>query len=229
MKELSEIVNTQITSMIEGGAIEEMIAERLNTAIKEAIDGSMRGYGDFGKAIKEKIESSLNHAIDNVTFPEYNKFVSDVALEAYGEVLNGQAKNQITNMIKEQLEPVPLEITAQDLMDKISSFWGDDCRHEGHDEIEIEWNDGSGVHLKIIHPEYDWQTIKISCYDHNDTDTFHIGYIYESSKGKLSGTLDGATQCNSLANYLYKLYCAQTQITNIGDVYGDNIYIGRDD
>ncbi len=228
MKELHEVVNSHITSMIENGALNDIIAERLNQAIKESVDDSMRSYGNFGKALKEKMNASLNHALKNVTFPEYNKFVSDVAIQAYSDVLNEQTKPQVTETIKNYLEPVPKEITAQNLLDKVAEYWRQTCNEEGHEEIEIEWSDSHGMHLKIKHPEYDWETIKISCYDHRDAGIFSIGYLSEERSGCLSGTLNGATHNNGLRGYLYKLYCAGTTISGFDAVYGESVHIGWD-
>ncbi|MCX9562876.1 hypothetical protein IG518_10180, partial [Vibrio cholerae] len=52
MKELQQIVNEQINTMITNGAIEQMIADKLNVTVKECINEAMRSYGDFGKSIK---------------------------------------------------------------------------------------------------------------------------------------------------------------------------------
>ncbi len=228
MKELHEIVNSHMTSIIENGTIDDMIAERLNKTIKETLADSMRSYSDFGKVLKEKMNESLNQAIDNVTLPEYNKFVSDVAIQAYEEVLNEQAKPQIIEAIQQHLEAVPKTITAQQLLDKVAEFWREDCEKGDHEEIEIEWSDSHGMHLKIIHPEFQWETIKMSCYDHKDAGDFFIGYLHEESAGRLSGTLNGATRDGGLRGYLYKLYCAGTTITNFDDVYGESVYVGWD-
>ncbi len=228
MKELHEVVNSHITSMIENGALNDMIAERLNKAIKEAVDDSMRSYGDFGEALKVKMNASLNHALENVTFPEYNKFVSEVAIQAYNDVLTEQAKPKIVAAIEQRLEAVPKEITANELLGKIAQYWREDCEQKGHEEIEIEWSDSHGIHLKIIHPEYDFQSIKLSCYDHKENGAFTIGYLYEESDGRLSGTLDGATHNFGLKGYLYKLYCAGTTISGFDAVYGESVHIGWD-
>ena len=228
MKELHEVVNSHITSMIENGALNDIITERLNQAIKESVNDAMRSYGDFGKALKEKMNASLNHAIENVTFPEYNKFVSEVAIEAYNDVLNEQTKPQITEAIQQFLVPIPKDITAQDLLDKIAEYWREPCNEEGHEYIEIEWSDSHGMHLKIKHPEYDWKTIKISCYDHRTPGVFTIGYLFEDKSGCLSGTLNGATHSDGLRGYLYKLYCTGTTISGFDAVYGESVYIGWD-
>ncbi|MBU2713700.1 hypothetical protein [Zooshikella harenae] len=115
MKELQEIVNEQINSMITTGAIEEMIAERLNSCIKECVKNSMESYSEFGRDIKDKINVSLCNALAHVSLPEYNKFVSDVVIESYGQVLETEAKKHLKALLVKSLGSVPESIKASDL------------------------------------------------------------------------------------------------------------------
>ncbi|MCC2521048.1 hypothetical protein [Vibrio coralliilyticus] len=228
MKELSEIVNNQISSMINDGAIEEMIQERLNQAIKDSVDQSMRSYGDFGKALEAKVSESLNHALQNVTLPEYNQFIANAVSEAFIETLNENGKARVLDILNNKLGPTPKEITATELLEQIGSYWRDEANTHGHEEIEINWNETDGsYYLEIVHPEYSWQTIKVTFYDHRTPGKYHIGYINED-KGTISGCISGATHALGLAGYLYQLYCAGTTVTGLADEFGSNIYIGWD-
>lgn len=82
---IQTIVNEQINSLIGSGAIEQMIAEKFNSTVKECVSEAMRSYGDFGKSIKAKIEESINASLSEITIPEYNKFISEVVMENYTE------------------------------------------------------------------------------------------------------------------------------------------------
>ena len=230
MKELQQIVNEQINTMITNGAIETMIATKLNETIKECVNDAMRSYSDFGKTIKEKIEEAINADLSSVTIPEYNTFISQLVLESYTETMNEQGKAHMKELLDKHLAPVPKEITAQDLLDKVKSYWADEARQNGHEEIEIEWEQqDTAIYMKVKHPEYDWQFIKVTFYNHSeaDTNTYHIGYINEDDK-TISGCITGATHAMGLAGYFYKLYCAGTKITGFSKVYGEDIYVGWD-
>ncbi|MBF4425259.1 hypothetical protein [Vibrio anguillarum] len=230
MKELQQIVNEQINTMISTGAIEQMIAEKLNATIKECVSDTMRSYGDFAKSIKGKIEESFNASLSEITIPEYNQFISDVVIESYTEAMNTTAKAHMKALLDEKLAPVPKEMTAQALLDEIQKHWADDVRQYGHEEIEIEWEESdNAIFLKAIHPEHDWNFIKVTCYNHREPDskTYHIGYINQDDKA-ISGCITGATYALGLAGFFYKLYCAQTKITGFDSVYGENIYVGWD-
>ncbi|MBT2917735.1 hypothetical protein [Vibrio anguillarum] len=230
MKELQQIVNEQINAMISAGAIEQMISEKLQETMKDSVNQAMRSHSDFGKSIQAKIEESINASLKHVTIPEYNKFISDVVMESYTEAMNATAKAHMKELLDEKLAPVPKEMTAQALLKEIQSYWGEHARSNGHDEIEIQWEEhDSAIYLKAIHPEHDWKFITITCYNHGEPDskTYHIGYINEDDK-TISGCITGATYALGLAGFFYKLYCAQTKITGFDSVYGENIYVGWD-
>ncbi|WP_417536369.1 hypothetical protein [Methylophaga sp.] len=230
MKELQQIVNEQINTMITNGTIENMIAEKLNNTIKECVDDSMKCWGDFGKGIKAKIAESINCSLSRVTIPEYNTFISQLVLESYTEAMNEHGKAHMKELLDQHLAPAPKEITAQDMLNEIKKYWEDSARENDHDEIEIEWKErDSAFYMKVKHPEWDWQFIEVSFYNHSEADenTYHIGYINEDDK-TISGCITGATHALGLAGYFYKLYCAKTKITGLSKVYGEDIYVGWD-
>ncbi|WP_332404513.1 hypothetical protein [Vibrio metschnikovii] len=230
MKELQQIVNEQINTMITNGAIEELIANKLSSTVSECIDDAMKSYGNFGKAIKSKIEESINASLSQITIPEYNKFICDAFMESYVQAMNDTAKSQMKEILDKVLAPVPKEITAQDLIDEIKSYWGDSARENHHEEIEIQWEQSdNAIYLKVINPEHDWESIKVTFYNHREADssTYHIGYINEDDK-TISGCITGATHALGLAGFFYKLYCNNTKITGFSRVYGEDIYVGWD-
>ncbi|MGR5294776.1 hypothetical protein ACPV5U_08720 [Vibrio mediterranei] len=226
MKELQQIVNEQINTMITAGVIEEMIEARLTKAVSESIDNSMRTYGDFGKVLQGKIDESLNNAISNVTLPEYNKFIGDVVSESYAKVLNDTCKKQLVELVHEQIEMPKETMTMEELLDEVARYWRGDADYYT-ESIDVEWSDSHGTHLVLKHPEYDWKSIKIDMYDHEADGVFTIGYLSENDtrSKKFTSVLD-STYAMGLAGYLYKLYCAKTKITNVSDVYGEDIYLG---
>ncbi len=230
MKELLQIVNEQINTMITNGSIEQMIAEKLNSTINECVSDAMRSYGAFGKSIKLKIEESINASLSQVTIPEYNKFISDMVMESYTLAMNETSKAHMKELLDQHLAPVEKEMTAQKLLENIEGYWQNEAREHGHEEIGIEWERRNGaIYMKVVHPEYNWKSITLTFYSHNEDNSniYHIGYINEDKK-QISGCITGATYALGLAGFFYKLYCAQTKITGFDDVYGDDIYVGFD-
>ncbi|MGI0120113.1 hypothetical protein [Zooshikella sp. RANM57] len=225
MKELQQIVNDQINSMITTGTIEEMIATRLNSCIEECVKNAMESYSEFGKAIKRKVDVSLSNALAHVTLPEYNKFVSDVVIELYGQALETESKKHLEALLAKSLSPVPESIKASDLLEEVRAFWELDA--EEHEYIELDWEDSnSAMFVKFNHPKYDFKSLEITCYNHGEQSDkhYHIGYINDQINGQISGPVCKSTYATGLAGYLYRLYCARTVITDFDEVYGENIY-----
>ncbi|RDH41624.1 hypothetical protein [Zooshikella ganghwensis] len=224
MKELQEIVNNQINSMITTGAIEEMIAIQLSGCIKGCIESTMREYSEFGKDIKNKINVSLCNALAHVTLPEYNKFVSDTVIELFGQVLETESKKHLETLLAKSLGSVPESIKASDLLEEVRAFWESDA--EEHQQIEVGWDDfDSAIYVRFINPEYSFKSVRISCYNHGEQSDkhYHIGYISEQLNGQISGPAYRSTYASGLTGYLYRLYCAHTVITDFDEVYGENI------
>lgn len=144
--------------------------------------------------------------------------------------MNATAKAQMKKLLDEHLEPVPAEMTAQELVDEVQNYWGNEAREKGYEEIEIDWDERDGtIEFKAKHPHWDWKFISVTFYNHREANnaTYHIGYIAEDDR-TISGCITGATHALGLAGFFYKLYCAGTKITGFEKVYDDNIYIGWD-
>ncbi|NAW63969.1 hypothetical protein [Photobacterium halotolerans] len=227
MKELQTIVQSQIESMIQSGAIEEMIQTRLNTAIKDSIDTAMRSYGDFGKSLEAKISESLNGAINNVSLPEYNKFIADTVHECYGSLLSEEMKPKLQELLEHKLSAVPDEISFDAICEQVKLAWGDECRGNGHEEIEIQHSSrNTAYEFKFVHPEYESESITITCYNHSG-DGFTIGYINEDRR-EISSSITGATHAMGIAGFFYRLYCNKTKITGLDEGIESSIYFGWD-
>lgn len=226
MKELNEIVTTKLAAMIDDGSIEKMIEERLESLMQDTIKSAMQSYSGFGKSLTKSIEDSIGISFHKVSFPEYNHFVAQLVQEKYGQALDQHAAPLLEELLKDALSPVPAELNAQEMLDEVKSCWAHNARSEGHDVIEIEWLEhNASIYMTLKHPEYEDDTLRISFYNHGETEgQYHIGYINEGDQ-LISGSITGATYAMGLAGYFYKLYCRQTKISGLMDVFGQNIEV----
>lgn len=92
------------------------------------------------------------------------------------------------------------------------------------DEIKECWEESnSAIYMTIKHPEFDSDTLKVTFYNHCEKNCqYHIAYINEGDK-RISDSITGATHAMGLAGYFYKMYCRQTKISGLQDIYGENI------
>ena len=234
---LVETVNASLIEMIQGDAIKVMIENQLSSTIKSVIGSSMREYSDFGKVIQEKINAVINVAASNVELPEYTKFVSDVVLEQFDTVLQEQSRLQLTGLIEKQLGTLPSGVMMADqLFQKIvDSFTPEEYEEERTISVELIRSDSSAIYIKTNDEEKS-EEIKISLYNHRaeDSNMFYIGYIDAGSSWNKRTTKDSEKSFNThcmdeIQKFLFRLYCAQTNIdmTDMSD-FEDFIVGGQD-
>lgn len=225
---LVETVTETLSAMIEGDVVKNVITKQLESTIADIVRDSMRSYSDFGKIISEKVNSVINVAANNVELPEYTKFVSDVVIKQFDQVLQEQAKTQLTELIESELGALPLGVmSSTQLFDKIRDcFTSDEYQEEREIEVTVEGGgDSDAIYITINDKEESDQT-KISLYNfgNKDKSNYYIGYI---DTGKYTSRTTGKhersfnTYCmNKLDQFLFRLYCAQTKIdiTELSDI-----------
>ena len=215
---LVETVNNTLSELIEGDVVKNIIAKQLESTITNIVADSMRSYSDFGKVIKEKINQVVHLAASNVELPEYTKFVSGVVLEQFDKVLQEQSKDQLTKLIQSELGELPNGIvTAYQLFQKIEeSFQPEEYEEEREIEVCLENGTYGSIYIKITDEENS-EEIKLSLYAHGkDKKTFNIGYIesggWNSRKTSTSERSFNTYCMDKLEQFLFRLYCAQTEI-----------------
>jgi translation elongation factor EF-G len=217
MKELNQIVTEKTALMINDGTIENMISERLESTIKDSIESAMRSYSDFGKAITEKIEASIQNAARKVEIPEYNQFIKQVVMDKFSQVLEENAVSHLAELIEKALPPISKEAKASHLMDRIREAWEGEAREHNKQEIEIsvdENDSGEVLYVTFNHPEYNFYSVKATFYNfgRNGNTTWHIGYINEGGKAVTGRSSKGASiHRNSVTDLLFQYYAMGTE------------------
>jgi len=124
MLEIKELVAQKTEAMITDGTLEKMIEEKLKESIASAVNDSFRSYSDFGKALSEKISSSIGAAARDIQLPEYNSFIAGVVKGRFTEALHDQTLNNVTKLIEEDLEAIQGVQTVQNILDEVQKEWG---------------------------------------------------------------------------------------------------------
>lgn len=228
MKELNELTAQKMNELCTNGTLEGMIEDSLKKMLKEQVESATRSYSDFGRAIGDKVNESINASLSSVKLPEYNNFIKELIVSTYNDSLKKQAQTQIIEVIGDQLEPVPSEINFETLSEKVKVYWRDDS--EGEEYVDLEWHKHGDESIEITfkHPQYDWYSFKVIFYRfHRDSEKgWFIGYI-KSDKSK-TGSAELATSSHDLLGYFYKLYAARTYIIDLHENNDEGIFIGHD-
>lgn len=214
MKELHEIVTAKVKTMIDDGSIENMIGKRIYDTICECVKEAFQSYGNFGKSIKEKIETAIQCAGRDIEFPAYNLFVKEVAERTFIKVLDENAVAHLAEIIEEVISPVEKNAKVSDLLSEIEEACGDDARENGIEEIVIESEMSDSDEALYVKIKIDSTIIKVSFYNfkHNNNDTWHIGYINEDGV-KMTGRSTNIARYayHKISDILFKYYAMQTE------------------
>ena len=73
MKDLQQIVNDKVQSMIDENVIQKAIEDGVQSAITTAIENQFRSYGAITKQIEKAIEEGMALNLSDVPFETYNE------------------------------------------------------------------------------------------------------------------------------------------------------------
>lgn len=215
--DLSKVVKETTDKMIKDGTVEAMISEKLEKTIADGIDNALRSYSDFGKALSDKINESIQCAGRNIELPEYNQFIIKVVKEKFSQVLEENAVSHLSELIENAVSPVKKEAKVSELLEKITEIWTQEAREAGNEyiDIDVESNsDDTALYVLIKHPQYEFYHTKVTFYNfrRDGANTWHIGYLAENDKpitGKLTNRTTNMT--NGVTDLLYQYYAMGTE------------------
>jgi len=230
MKELNDIVTTKIASLIDDGTVEKLIADRLEKTIAESVNEAMKTWSPFGKAIKEKIETAINHDFDKLIFPTYNKFIAEVVEAKFLEVLKVEQLDHLKSLIDDALPPVQKVSKTSVLIERIADAWREECQEGGHEYIYVDVrtnDDETAQYITFKHPEYEFYNTRISFFKHRpDPTRWHIGYI-EEGRNCVTGSAHNfaAHPMHDVTKVLFQFYAMGTRFEWDEDF--EDIYVGH--
>lgn len=116
---VDEIVNTKVKSMIDSGAIAEMIESKIEKTISEVVDNELRSYSDFGKRLKEYINKSLQVNFDELGFEGYNENLLRVISKVYQNSMQSEHLEKVKKLTEQMLANPPELVTLSSLVEAV--------------------------------------------------------------------------------------------------------------
>lgn len=214
MQELNEIATLKIKTMIEDGSIKELIHKNIESTMADVIKSSLKSYGEFGKALEESVKEAMCISGRNISLPEYNKYILQVVNDQFTNILEATAVDQLKELIAEVLEPVQKIGKSSKLINEIEKHWGDLAREQQLEEIKIdtEYNESnSAIYVTLHHPEYDWESLKVTFYNHGKDELWSIGYICQGEE-RITGRSIKRTNSHlePITDMFFKYYAMNT-------------------
>lgn len=137
-----EVVQKQMNKLISEGFLEKVAREQLEKTVKDIIQELLRGYSDFGIALKKDIKSKLKVDLTRLDITEYNIMLMDIIQKEFHKSLESAVKpiREIVMDITGELEKK--EWTLEEIVDEfIECVMGDvgcSCDYEGEITVHAE-------------------------------------------------------------------------------------------
>ena len=218
MKELQTIVNGIVEKMIKDNTIQAIIEKSVQGAITEAIASQFKSYGSITKQIEKAIEDGLKIDTKNIPFESYNEQMLVIIKQRLGDMFKGIAAEKFMSEMDGILAPAPAEISINELVEVIVSFWKTDEPWEADDldeqaTVDFEENEYGGFSVKM------WkQAETLSTYSRrkNSADL----ELYISGKDTKTIRINHHQSYNPTCfdqheAFIFKLYAAGTVITGL--------------
>lgn len=137
MQQLSEAVNSALDTMITGGVIETLIADRLEKTIASVVDDAFKNYSDFGKSLTKAITENLQVDFKKLDLATYHDFILKYVQRQLDASLLAKAEIEIGANLKGMLDSVPAEVKISDLVAGFIEFVSEHRRFERDDSDQI--------------------------------------------------------------------------------------------
>lgn len=126
MEVIQKAVNAKVNEMVESGEIAKLVEAKVESTISGAISEQFSYGGNLKKQIDNAVEQGLKFDLTAIDFDSYNQQMLSAIKVRLGNMFHGQAYEHFISQIDELLQPAPEEISMDDLLLKIASFWRTD-------------------------------------------------------------------------------------------------------
>lgn len=136
MKELQEIINSQVKSLIDGGTIKKLVEDGVSKAIEEAFEGQFRSYGNITTQIKKTLDDHLKIDESQLEIPTYNHVMQTMINSKVNEYFHGEAMERFKVILDKAFAPLPDKMKLHDFLQLICDEWktDDPCGRDDLDE-----------------------------------------------------------------------------------------------
>lgn len=119
--DLNKLVNDGLAKIQAEGFVKQVVEEQLKETIKNIVHDVLREYSDFGKNLKEQIESQLNINLDELNIASYNLMVLNAVKEKLDEAMHLQGVEKIKADMDEMLGTAKTEYKLSELIEELKN------------------------------------------------------------------------------------------------------------
>jgi len=225
MREMQEIINNKIEAMSAEGVIQQTIEKAVEEAVKEAITANFKSYGSITKQIEKAIEEGLVLNIKDLPFETYNEQMLVAVKSRLGALFQGAASERFMSEMDKVLAPAPKEISINDFVGTIASFWKTD---EPWDASHLDDYATVAIDIEGLGAG---ETVSLKMWKQKESESFRSSvanrpdmqlYIIHGKLRITHGHRYNPTCFCEHEAFVFKLYAAGTLITNLADFNEDD-------
>lgn len=221
MKDIENIVNESIKSMVESGSLEKIIHDKTKNAVESVITEQFGRYGTFTKEIEKSIKEGFKFNLKTIPFEIYSEQMLVAVKQQIGEYFRDVAGEKLKKSVEDIFEPLPDTMTFNDFVEKIVSFWREEYEEDGCD-CHGEFSDRAIVEIKKT--DYSDSAYSVSIYKNSVTDTYSysrkkyadVQLYFIDNKLKINHRHCFNPTCiYDMDLFIFKVYCSDISITDI--------------
>lgn len=209
--ELEKVVQDTINNMVSSGKVTEMVEKHLANTVDEIVKDSLRTYGDFGKQVKEAVQSVINIDLSNMKLLDLSGTITQVVKDQLQQSVN---ENILAN-VKEAIDDVSGSLDKKEfnLSEIIDKFKAQAESYDKDDAYEITLhviNESYGY--KHIYFDYKEGVEKYRCAFQLDLNKDNKVYSFQGGKLKMSSDSRFVPIHGSFEKFLFRLYAAGAKV-----------------
>lgn len=209
--ELEKVVQDTINNMVSSGKVTEMVEKHLTNTVDEIVKDALRSYGDFGKEVKNAVNSVLKLDVDNVKLLDLSAVINTCIKQQLEVSVNENILSTISETIKEVTGQ--LDKNEYNLSEIIEKFKVDaeSWDKEDHDEITLVV-ENSDYGYKHIYFDHKSDVKKYSCNFQLDLNKDGKIYAFKGGKIRASNDIRFASIHGSFERFIFRLYASGAKV-----------------
>jgi len=167
--DLQTTVNDALAKSLEGGIIEKLVADNVNSAVSKAFAEQFGHYSSFKKALDKAVGDALTFDPTDFDIQRYHLIIRSIVKKRIEEKMTQEFAVEFDKLLDDLHKPVPAELKLSEL---VAAFIE-------HFEKDYERKRADRVSVKVENTDYGYTTIRLnpdgsskSTYAHRDMSLF---------------------------------------------------------
>lgn len=210
--QLETVVQETLDNLVKEGKVTKMIETHLTKTVDEIVKDCLREYSDFGKQVKQAVNSVLKLDVNNVKLLDLSSVISTCIREQLEVTVNENMLSKVTEIIKE----VSGEMDKKEYnLSEIINKFKDDAESwdkEDNYEITLHVEGVSYGNFKHIYFDHKSGLEKFRCSYQLDIDEKGRVYAFKGGPMRASNDIRFSSIHGSFDKFIFRLYASGAKI-----------------